>query len=334
MNTKVQKIVQPRAINSLKFSLFYDAEKGIHNVTPLKTIGLEELFSIYNADGVKQLTNELRAALPKDRPRIKLKLPFFTPYGVFTKRNNSMLQYFNQELVALDFDGLDRPNAEKLKRKLTLQPCTVLAVISPRMNGVKALILLKCNKTPLSNFNDLKLNAESICGRMGIYEYKEYCDRAQFVLCQPMFIAHDPGAYMNPDAKAIDFNFKTYEPPQVQQYNRGEINTSQTTNNRIDSYLLSATNKLYNELISTPKGQRHHSIIKVQKIASWLHYAPHLENEIKNSLLRACIAMYGGAAIAQLNNVQKSFAGAWNGAQNAPNPTIEIIINELNLITV
>jgi hypothetical protein len=334
MNTKVQKNAFNSITNALKFSLFYDAAKGINNTTPLKSIGLEELFLIYNAPRIKELTKQLQKAPPEERPRIKLQLPFFTPYGTFEKRNNISLQHFNQNLVALDFDGLDRPNAEKLKRKLTLQPCTVLAVISPRMNGVKALILAECNKTPENNYNALKLNANSICSRMGIYEYKENCDRAQFVLCQPMFIAHDPEAYINPDAKAIDFNFKEYEPPQTQQYDKSEISKVRFTNGRIDRYLLNATNKLYNELIATPEGQRHHSIVKVQKIASWIHYAPHLENEIKCSLLKACIAMYGSEATAQLNNAQKSFAEAWNGAQTAANPTIEAIINELKTLAI
>ena len=332
--TKVQKNAFNSITNALKFSLFYDAAKGINNTTPLKSIGLEELFLIYNAPRIKVLTKQLQKAPPEERPRIKLQLPFFTPYGTFEKRNNHSLQYFNQKLIALDFDGLDRPNAEKLKRKLTLQPCTVLAVISPRMNGVKALILVECDKTPENNYNTLKLNANSICGRMGIYEYKENCDRAQFVLCQPMFIAHDPDAYMNPGAKAIDFNFKEYEPPQTQQYDKSEISKVRFANGRIDRYLLNATNKLYNELIATPEGQRHHSIVKVQKIASWVHYSPHLENEIKCSLLKACIAMYGSEATAQLNNAQKSFAEAWNGAQTSANPTIEAIINEIKTLAI
>jgi hypothetical protein len=44
--------------------------------------------------------------------------------------------------------------------------------------------------------------------------------------------------------------------------------------------------------------------------------------------------MYGSEATAQLNNAQKSFAEAWNGAQTSANPTIEAIINELKTLAI
>jgi hypothetical protein len=69
--------------------------------------------------------------------------------------------------------------------------------------------------------------------------------------------------------------------------------------------------------------------VKVQKVASWLHYAPHLEEGIKENLLNAVVTMYGNERNATLNNAQKSFAEAWNKAPLNTNPTIEAIIHEL-----
>jgi hypothetical protein len=319
--------------NELYFSLFYDTERGINNTSPRKEINLEQLFKIYKSDRIKQLTLELQKAPPQARQSIKLQLPFFTPYGTFEKRNNASIKQFNKKLVALDFDGLDRPNAEKLKRKLTYQSCVILAAISPRGNGVKALILCDGHKTTESNYNTLKLNANELCARLGIHEYKDSCDRAQFVLCQPMFIAYDPQLYTNSSATPLQLEYKEYQPPQIEQQPRTIVAPS-FVNSRIDRYLLNASNKLYNELIRTPEGNRHHSIIKVQKIASWLHYAPHLEHEIKNNLLTAVISMYGSERNAELNNAQKSFAEAWRRAPINTNPTIETIINELNTATI
>jgi hypothetical protein len=315
-----------------KFSLFYDTEKGIKNTTPKQAIDFKRLVAIYKSDKVNQLTNQLRTATAEDKPRIKLQLPFFTPYGTFTHRNNESITHHNSNLIALDFDNLDRPNAEKIKRKLKMQSSCLLCVISPRGNGVKALVLSSDTRTPENNYNVLKLNADNICGGLGIYEYKDYCDKAQFVLCQPMFIAYDKELYYNEDATAKNFNLKQYEPPTIEHQARTIIPPS-FTNNRIDRYLLNATEKLYNELLRTPEGNRHHSIIKVQKIASWIHYAPHLESEIKNHLQSAVVFMYGGQRTAIEQNGIKSFAEAWNKAPINTNPTIETIIHELNTAT-
>lgn len=312
----------------LLFSLFYDVDKGIKNTTPRKVVSFAQLIKVYKSQHVQRLTEELKRADKAAKQLIKLQLPFFTPYGTFTQRNNEGITHHNNKLIALDFDGLDRPNAEKIKRKLQLQDCTLLAAISPRGNGVKALILSTDTRTTENNYNTLKLNASAICGRLGIYEYKDHCDRAQFVLCQPMFIAYDQELYTNEHAQATNFNLKEYTPPEIEQQPRTLVPPS-FTSNRIDRYLLNATEKLFNELIRTPEGNRHHSIVKVQKVASWLHYAPHLEEGIKENLLNAVVTMYGNERNATLNNAQKSFAEAWNKAPLNTNPTIEAIIHEL-----
>jgi hypothetical protein len=317
-----------KRMNDLKFSLFYDHLKGIQNTKPRKEITAAELVRIYRSQRIKEVTEELKRAPKEAKQRLKLQLPFFTPYGTFTQRRNELLQHHNTKLIALDFDGLDRPNAEKVKRKLMHQDCTLLAAISPRGNGVKALILSAEGFAPETRYNTLKQNAANICGMLTIYEYKEQCDRAQFVLCQPMFIAHDPELYYNENPKAKDFNLKAYEPPQIEHQDRTILAPS-FQSNRIEQYLLNASNRLYNELTSTKEGTRHHSIIKVQKIASWLHYAPHLESEIKSSLFNAVCAMYGGHKQAERHNAINSFNKAWNEAPHSANKTIEAIIYEL-----
>lgn len=325
---KVNLIFARMEKKQLSFSLFYDVDKGIKNTTPRKVVTFAQLLKIYNSAHVQQLTERLQRADKAQKQLIKLQLPFFTPYGVFTQRNNEGITHHNSNLIALDFDGLDHPNAEKIKRKLKLQSSCLLCVISPRGNGVKALVLSSDTRTPENNYNVLKLNANEICGRLGIYEYKDYCDKAQFVLCQPMFIAYDKELYYNEAATAKDFNLKQYEPPTIEHQPRTIIPPS-FTNNRIDRYLLNATEKLYNELLRTPEGNRHHSIIKVQKIAAWIHYAPHMESTIKETLLNGVIAMYGSERNAEHNNAIKSFAEAWIKAPINTNPTIETIIHEL-----
>lgn len=313
--------------NKHEFSLFYDAEKGIKNTTPKQAIDFKRLVAIYRSDKVYQLTNQLRNATAEDKARIKNKLPFFTPYGAFTKRNNESIAHHNSNIVAFDFDGLDKHTARQLKQLLTYNNSVLLSCISPRENGVKALVLLDSTTAPETHYLTLKFNNDTICEGLGIKEYKEHSDRAQFVLCQPMFIAHDRELYVNYDATPL-LKLQPYQAPQIEHQERTILAPS-FQSNRIEQYLLNASNKLYHELTSTKEGTRHHSIIKVQKIASWLHYAPHLENEIKNHLQSAVLHMYGGHKTATDQNAIKSFAEAWNYAPQNANPTIETIINDI-----
>lgn len=311
----------------LQFSFFYDTEKGIKNTTPKAAKDFKQLIAIYKSSKLEQLTKELQNASKEDKPRIKLQLPFFTPYGTFSQRNNESILHHNSNIVALDFDGLDSPNTKKLKRKLTINKSVLLACISPRGNGVKALVLLDGNTTPGTHYNALKFNSDRICANLGIYDYKDFCDRAQFVLCQPMFFAFDPELYVNEYARPL-LKLKPYEAPPIDYQERTILEPS-FQSSRIEQYLLNASNRLYSELISTKEGTRHHSIIKVQKIASWLHYAPHLETEIKTHLHSAVVFMYGGHKSATEQNALKSFAGAWGSAPQNANPTIESIINDI-----
>jgi len=339
------KNIAKMTTKDLHFSLFYDVEKGIRNTTPRKVVNFEELVNIYKSERIQELTTQLQKAPKEDRQRIKLQLPFFTPYGTFSTRNNASIEHFNNRLIALDFDGLDRPNAEKLKRNFTRLTCTMLAAISPRGNGVKALVLCEDELTAKYNYQTLKLNKDGICANLTVYEYKESCDLAQFKLCQPMFIAYDSELYvnMNPTPRKLIYKEFTTEQSNglVTERNTSTIkytpylkprNTIRAQ--RIDWYLLKATETRCKEFRRTPEGERHHQIIKVQKIASWMHYAPHLEHEIKSALLDAVISMYGNEQNAELNNAQKSFAEAWNGARDSVNTQIETIINELKAVAI
>lgn len=310
-----------------KFSLFYDTKKGIKNTKPKQAIDFKRLVAIYKSDKVSELTKQLRNASFEDKPRIKLQLPFFTPYGVFTMRNNESIAHHNSNIAALDFDGLDKTSAQDLKRKLTQNKSVLLCCISPRENGVKALVLLDNTTEPETHYNTLKFNSDAICEGLGIDEYKSYSDRAQFVLCQPMFIAHDQELYVNENATPL-IKLQPYQAPPIEHQER-TILAPAFQSNRVEKYLLNASNKLYNELTSTPEGTRHHSIIKVQKIASWIHYAPHLESEIKNHLQSAVILMYGGHRLATEQNALRSFAQAWSSAPQNANTTIETIINDI-----
>lgn len=311
---------------NLLFSVFYDENKGIKNTTPKKAKDLNGLKQIYQSARLEELTNHLKNSQGEQRQLIKLQLPFFTPYGTFKQRNNASIEHYNQNLIALDFDGLDIYQAQTLKAMLCQKPSTVLCAISPRQNGVKALLLVNSEATPTNHYNTLKHNAKPLLAHLKLDKFSECLDLAQFVLCQPMFFAFDLHLYINEYATP-SYTLKEYTPPQMERLEWTRTAPNYRCN-RIEQYLLNASDKLTRELINKPEGQRHHSIIKVQKIASWIHYANHLEDTIKAQLRNAVITMYGNERNANNNNALTSFKLAWNSATATANPTIETIIND------
>lgn len=314
-----------------EFSLFYDQSKGIFNTTPKKQITFKELQNIYNSDHVKKITSAIVNAKTKEHKQdLKKRLPFITPYGTFKERNNNSLQHFNSNIVAFDFDGLDKQNAIKLKRLISNIESCLLCVISPRQKGVKALIRVNHNTTPSNLYDTLKFNAKHLCASIGLYDYYQYCDKAQFVLCQPMFIAYDKTAYFNAEAKPSKYKFIKYIPPIKPR--QAITTTPPTATNRIEAYILRATKLLSSDLQSRKEGDRHHSIIKVTAIAEWLHYAPRIKTEVRQVLLNAVICMYGSEKEAQRNNAIKSFTDCFDYATPKANNTIERIINEVKTV--
>jgi hypothetical protein len=313
---------------SEQFSLFYDHLKGIFNTQPKKEINLHDLIKIYNSNHVKDITSAIQLATTKsEKGELKKKLPFITPYGTFSKRNNDSILTFNNKLVAFDFDGLTEDSAQELKRKASKNNSVVLAVISPRQKGVKILVRIASETKQTTLYDTLKLNCESICIALGIREYYNYSDKAQFVLSQPLFIAYDPNIYFNPKASALNIELKEYKAPEVPKIELTK--TPPLASNRIEAYILRASNKLANDLQSKQEGERHHSIKKVSSVASWLHYAPRIKEDVKSLLLEVVISMYGGERNAQRNNAIKSFKQAFDDAPMKANATIERIINEV-----
>ena len=317
-------------VNSLNFSLFYDVKKGIFTTTPNKQITFKRLTEIYTSDFVKHITKELQNANEVDKAELKKQLPFITPYGTFAPtRKKDNIVHFNSSLIALDIDSLTIPEARQVKEILSSNESTLLCSISPRGKGVKALILIN-DTIPLKDcYNTLKLNKKHIAKAVGIEQYFEKIDNAQFNVTQPMFIAYDETLHLNVNALPLNIKLIEYQEPKIERINI--TNVPIQANNRIESYLINATTKLEQFFACCSEGNRHANIIKVQAISSWLHYAPQIENDIKQRLYSACYSMYGNEKEALRNGVKRAFEQAWNTHPKANN-SIESIINELNCV--
>jgi hypothetical protein len=311
----------------VKFSLFHDPQKGIFNTTPERVIDFNELIQIYNSDRLKQLTESIqKAKTDEEKKSLKMGLPFITPNGTFSYRNSDNLIEHNSNLVALDIDELTTESAKRVKSELSKSDACLLVAISPRQRGVKALILIDNELSAKDRYNVLKLNKGTIAKSLNISEFKNNIDTAQFVLTQPFFLAYDSDLYVNIEPSPINLDLIAYV-----EYIAPKIEVSQVpikANNRIEKYILNATDIVNKSFALCGEGNRHSNIIKVQSISSIIHYAPSIGPEVKQSLLNSVIAMYGDEARANKSNAIKSFHASWNETPRSNN-TIESIIDEI-----
>jgi len=322
-------------VEQLTFSLFYDVSKGIKTTHPTSAINFKKLVEIYNSKLVQQVTSAIKIADETTKKELKKELPFITPYGTFSpSRSNVNMTSFNSHLLCLDIDGLKENEVQLVKFILTSNHSTLLCAISPRGRGIKAFVILKPVIPQDECYNTLKLNKNHLASLLGLEQFVSKIDLAQFKPTQPFFIAHDPEMYVNENCTPLALRLIKYTPPvlNIEKVNFDLIELAkqsdfeQPINYRIKRYFESATNNLIKFFAVCSEGQRHQSIIKVQTIASWLHYAPNLEQDIKTQLYNACCDMYGTEKQAIENNVHKSFERAWNTAPIRQNMTIEQIL--------
>ena len=324
-------------INKLRFSLFYDEQKGMFATIPNGEIPFIRLVEIYTSDFVRVRTEMIRNEQDeKVKKELKKKLPFITPYSVFTgSRKNINQSYFNENLLALDIDGLKPDDVHLVKMILTQNKGTILCAVSPRGKGIKAFILINDTIPKENAYNVLKLNLNHIAEGLGLSDFVNKIDLAQFKPTQPWFISFDNDLYVNVKPQPFYLNLitvieSTYldTPTDFEFLPKADQDKYKMPCSRIDTYINNAVATLEKFFALCVDGNRHRNIIKVQGIASIIHYAQHLEDEVKKRLLNACMQMYGSEAEAKENNVPNSFNKAWNGAKPKPNNTIEGIILE------
>lgn len=321
----------------LRFSLFFDKEKGIFTNEPLCDIGFRRLVEIYKSEFIKDITSKIKVADAQTKKELKKKLPFITPFGTFKPtRKNENITHFNSFLLCFDIDGLTEQEVQEAKNIISLNASTLLCAISPRNNGLKALILIN-DTIPLETcYNTLKFNKNTIAEHLNISQFIDKIDNAQFKPTQPFFIAYDEAIYINENCTPLDIQLQEYVKPvyfnePIKTFEVDNHDFSEPIKYRTKAFLINAVNNLIKFFACCSEGNRHSQIIRVRIIHSWIkQYAPELEQEAKNNLLNACCRMYGSEKEARENNVYKSFEDAWNGAERQTNKTIETnIINDI-----
>ena len=323
-------------MENLKFSLFLDKQKGIESVVPKKTINFKELLDVYKSAYLINKTAELRNETDEaKRKELKKQLPFITTAGVFTYRSSKNIVHHNDRLIALDLDNLTEQTAIDVKAILAKQPSVLLASISPRGKGVKALVLISAELTPDKRYQTLKIAKSVIAIELGIVEYLPNIDIAQFVLPQPFFLSHDATMYVNEQAIPLQITFVEIAPtPKHLILTRDPVLKIPTAaKSRIEIYLINATKFLAQHLQEQTIG-RHFSISKVATIKGILHYAPQMESEVKQMLWDAICVSYGTKQDAINEGAARSIKAVWDKAPDLHNDTLDSIINEFNAVAI
>ena len=317
-----------------EFSLFYNTSKGLSNCSPMKTISLQRVFEIYNSPYLQSKSIELTTATAEEKVKIKAQLPFVTYSGVYSYRNNESILSYNSTLLPLDIDKLPtKQHAIDLQFHLSNQQGCVMSIVSPRGFGVKAFFYLGCELELKNHYHTLKGNLSLIAQELDILEYgSSSIDTAQFVQCQPFFIGWNKHSYFNLNAIPTEWKIEEVQKkeistaPPTREKHITEFNS--TEQKRIYKYIDKITEKLEDYFFELNGNNRHPNIWRVGGIKKYLHYAPLMENQIKQRLFNAVVGMYESEQEAINVRAVISFNQIWENTDKEDNTILEQIIKE------
>lgn len=318
-----------------EFSLFFDPKRGIKAVVPKESIDLKRLISIYKSPHIKEKSEEVtKCTCEFEKAFKKLQLPFITPTGVYHYREGASCLSYNSSLLPLDIDNLTKEDAVIVQSILSTQQGCILATISPRGEGVKALIHLSSEIDKENHYRVLHSNLHHIAKNLNIEQWSDKIDSMQFTLPQPFLIAYNEKSYFNEDAEPTQWSLVKIEEKKTEYIPPTAKNNHPTSSiemKRIHSYLINLCERVEAIFSIIQKGERHLNIWRVGGISSLLHYAPYLEPELKGRMFYAVETMYSSEREFISANGKKTLEDCWEYGKNQPNKrneVIELIIEE------
>jgi hypothetical protein len=299
----------------------------------MQTISLQRLFDIYQSPYLQEKSIELSTATDEQKVKIKSQLPFITYSGTYSYRNNESILYYNDNLLPLDIDNLpSKQDAIDLQFHLSLQPGCVMSCVSPRGKGVKAFFYLGCEIELRNHYHTLKGNTSIIAKELGIMEWEEHIDTAQFVQCQPFFIGWNKHSFFNAHPIPTEWKLEEIKKKEISVTPPTRLNHTTQPNSieqkRIYKYIDKITNNLEDFFFQLNGSNRHPNIWRVGGVKNCLHYAPLMEREIKQRLYNAVVGMYENEEEAINVRAVISFNAIWNNTDKEDNIILEQIIKE------
>lgn len=190
-----------------KISLFLGGSK---NVTPKREITIKQFITLMKSDDkLKKKFDRLRYLKKKNISQYKIekdKLPYFTPSGCFTRRDNLSLKTGTYTwLCPIDIDQQDNPNVDMnmVQNKLTSEDSVLFCAKSPSGDGLKAFIRLKSGAYNIKDhYKIMKIIYKRLEKDLGCV-----IDYAQGKLSQPFYLTFDKNAYVNFQAIELETNY-------------------------------------------------------------------------------------------------------------------------------
>lgn len=303
---------------------FFTGGINVKNAKPVKNFTLKELIEYYKSEANKAASSAIdiyfkeqaATANLRDKEDIgdmiasaKNQLPYFMAGGTFAVKNAEGLTAFNSNLICIDIDKLpSTQEAKEMRQHLSQQQGCLLAVLSPKRKGVKALFYISEETTAGTLKETLTANKNTIAEALTL---TAEIDAAQFSPYQACFIAYDPEGYFNAEAEPLQLSFKkAVKPPEAAK----PVSEIKPSNLIAEGIILEDTQLLIKAFKEAKEGGRHLEIIKVQRIAGLCkqyNVKAEFKEEVKNALQEAVISMYKNA---EEGNCLNSFLAAWNKA--------------------
>jgi len=298
-----------------------------------QNLSTADVISILLNPAIRSISAALRAEVDADkRDLLKNKLPYITPYGSFSYRNNKSILSYNSSILAIDIDDIPEDIDQVFNIFKNSKYC-ILAFTSPKGKGVKALIHLQYNFNTEEHYNLLSSNERALAAALGIYKWR--LDPAQFKLSQPFFLFNSGDLYFNLAADPLILVLN--EKPVIEKKAKRESDLALSFEFKakiIDPKLQPAVNARLNQIYEdeflrylNKDKARHQQIYMIRSVAAVIHYADKATaDKLYNAGLKAIEDLYGSPEAAEQKNVYKSYHQIWIDTPKINNESIDSLL--------
>ena len=184
--------------------------KSIYETKNGKQIAIDQLLDQIRFGHWQIDVGLVRQATTKEaREAAKLKLPYFTPCGVFDERKNAGLNK-HSGLISIDIDKIDPNEMNEIKSYLYADEYTFAGFVSASGNGLCILVKV-----------DPKKHDDAFEGLQQYYftKYQVIIDPSCKDLSRARFVTYDPDLFHNPSSlKFKEYVIKPKKQPKVTGY--------------------------------------------------------------------------------------------------------------------